>query len=364
MKKKFAAILIPFFAALLFSGCYDQQIFENTSIIIYAGAEKGTDENLLFSFAAAESTEKDGSLLILSKEDQLMEHAIATLNNASDDPLKSGKIQNMIFSDELARDGIMQVKDANHLEPSNRFLADYAIVEGSPKTLLHILESQEKTNRTYGYLEELLENAANAGLCPNTLHHEFNIDFQTEGIDPILPMLHYDEEKNLVAVRGTALFQDDRLVDTLSTAESCYLSMMTSSAKTIAVKLRDIQGEGKDCTLNISKCSRKMDLNTINDQLYIHIHLKMKSYFTVSNWAEISKTKRSDIEKDTEKELEKQCTETFQKIQASGSDPLGVRSKTRGYFNDFYKSHDMDEIYKNAVVKIDIDNTIINQHNS
>ena len=364
MLRKIALAMLLFFSLLFLTGCYDQQIFENTAIIIYAGAETGDNGKLLFSFAAAEATEKDGSLLILSKKDDLMEHAIASLNDASSDPLKSGKIQNMIFSEELAREGLMRVKDANHLEPSNRFLADYAIVEGSPKTLLNILESREKKNRSYGYLEELLENAANAGLCPNTLHHEFNIDFQTEGIDPILPLLRYDEEKNLVTVKGTALFQDDRCVETLNTAESCYLSMLTSSAKAIAVKLQNIQAEGEECTLNITKCSRKTDLDIINDQLYITIHLKMKSYFTVSNWAEISHSSRNQIEQDTKKELEKHCTETFQKIQASGSDPLGIRAKTRGYYNDFYKSHDMDQVYKDAVVRIDIENTIINQHNT
>ena len=364
MKKRIAAAVLPILTALFLSGCYDQQIFENTAIILYAGAESGENGNLLFSFAAAEATEKDGSLLILSREDQLMEHAIASLNGASGDPLKSGKIQNMVFSEELAQKGIMQVKDANHLEPSNRFLADYAIVEGSPKTLLKILESKEKKNRSYGYLEKLLENAANAGLCPNTLHHEFNIDFQTEGKDPILPLLRYDEEKEIIAVKGTALFSDDRCVETLNTAESCYLSMLTSSAKSIAVNLKNVQAEGEECTLNITKCSRKTDLDIINDRLYITIRLKMRSYFTVSNWAEISHASRNQIERDTEKELEKQCTEVFRKMQAAASDPLGIGAKTRGYYNEFYKSHNMDQVYKDAVVKIEIRNTILNQHNT
>ena len=364
MKKRILAAVLPLLAALFLGGCYDQQIFENTAIILYAGAESGENGGLLFSFAAAEATEKDGSLLILSREDQLMEHAIASLNSASGDPLKAGKIQNMLFSEELAQKGIMQVKDANHLETSNRFLADYAIVEGSPKTLLKVLESKEKKNRSYGYLEELLENAANAGLCPNTLHHEFNIDFQTEGKDPILPLLRYDEEKKIIAVKGTALFSEDRCVETLDTAESCYLSILTASAKNIAVKLSNIQAEAEECTLNITECSRKTDLDIINDRLCITIRLKMKSYFTVSNWAELSHTSRNQIEKDTEKAMEKQCTEVFQKMQASGSDPLGIGAKTRGYYNDFYKTHDMDRVYKYAVVRVEIQNTILNQNNT
>ena len=87
---------IPSFS---FCGCFDHQIFENTAIIIYAAAESSDEEGqLLFTVAAAESEGKDGSLLILSEKDELMESAVSTLNSESPHPLRSGKIQNILFS--------------------------------------------------------------------------------------------------------------------------------------------------------------------------------------------------------------------------------------------------------------------------
>lgn len=207
-----------------------------------------------------------------------------------------------------------------------------------------------------------MENAANAGLCPNTLHHEFNIDFQTEGVDPILPLLKYNEEKKHITVGGTALFKEDRYVEKLDTDESRYLSIITSSAKNIAVKLKNIHTEGEECTLNISECSDRPRIDLIDGQLYITVDLKIGSFFTVSNWAEISHSSRKQIERETERELEKHCTEVFKKIQASGSDPLGIKAMTRGHFNNFYNNNDMDRVYKDAVVKINVNNTILNQH--
>lgn len=364
MRKKLrtvAAFMLPLFFCC---GCFDQQIFENTAIIIYAGAEKSdTPGKLLFSIAAAENEEKDGSLRILTREDVLLESAVATLNMESPDPLRSGKLQNILFSEDLARDGISAVSDANHLDASNRFLADYVVVEGSPKEMLEVTETLEKRNGSYGYLETMLENAANAGLCPNTLHQEFDIYFETEGIDPVLPLVSYDTEKETVTVEGTALFHEDRYVGNLTVEESRYLSMMQSSADIISVKMQNLQNSGRDLTLNIIEGFDRSYIDIINDRLFITVKLNTHSYFTVNNWAEISQASRREIEEEIESTLEQRCTEVYQKLQAHNCDPLGITAKVRAYYNDFYQTHDMTDVYQNAIVNFQIHNTLTNQKN-
>ncbi|MBQ4092301.1 MAG: Ger(x)C family spore germination protein [Firmicutes bacterium] len=362
MKKKILAIVLSVLPMIFFCGCFDQQIFENTAIILYAGAETtDKDDTFLFSIAAAESEGKDGSLLILSKEDELLESAISSMNDASANPLRSGKLQDILFSEELAKKGIANVSDANHLDASNRFLADYVVVQGSPKEMLQVVESLEKKNKSYGYLEQLLENASDAGLCPNTLHQEFDIYFQTEGIDPILPLMSYNKENETIKVEGTALFHEDRYVGALSAAESRYLSILMSSADIISVKMKDIHKEGHDLTLNIIEGFRHADIDIINNELYITFKIRTRSYFTVSDWAEISQTSRKTIESELEKKLEHRCTEIYQKLQECGCDPTGITAKVRAKYNDFYNSHNMEEVFANAHVTFDINNTLINQ---
>ena len=362
MIKKIITLILTCCPLFFLCGCFDQQIFENTAIIIYAGAET-TDEpdQLLFSIAAAESDGKDGSLLILSKKDELLESAIAGMNRESSNPLRSGKIQDILFSEELAKKGITTVSDVNHLDPANRFLADYVVVQGSPKEMLKVLEVMEKKNNSYGYLEQLLENASDAGLCPNTLHQEFDIYFQTEGIDPILPLVSYDKEKEYIKIEGTALFRDDKMVDSLSIAESRYLSIIMSSADIISVKMDDLHKEGHDLTLNIIEGFRHADVEIINDELYVTFHIRTRSYFSVGNWAEISEASRNDIETEIENKLEHRCLEVYKILQESGCDPTGVTAKVRGKFNEFYRSHDMNEVFTNAHVTFDINNTLVNQ---
>lgn len=362
MLKKTLLFLFSGLPLFLFCGCFDQQIFENTAIILYAGAETAEEDGtFLFSIAAAESEGKDGSLLILSQKDELLESAIASMNNASANPLRSGKLQDILFSEELARKGIANVSDADHLDASNRFLADYVVVQGSPKEMLKVVEAMEKKNKAYGYLEQLLENASDAGLCPNTLHQEFDIYFQTEGIDPILPLMSYDKENNTIKVKGTALFHEDRYVGSLSASESRYLSILMSSADIISVKMKDIHKEGHDLTLNLMEGFRHSDIDIVNNELYITFKIRTRSYFTVSDWAEISQTSRKTIESEIEKKLEYRCTEVYKKLQDCGCDPTGITAKVRAKYNDFYKTHDMEEIFANAHVTFDINNTLINQ---
>lgn len=362
MIKKFLSALFATLPLFLFCGCFDQQIFENTAIILYAGAETTEEEGtFLFSVAAAENEGKDGSLLILSQKDELLESAISSMNDASSDPLRSGKLQDILFSEELAAKGISNVSDANHLDASNRFLADYVVVQGSPKEMLKVVETMEKKNKSYGYLEQLLENASDAGLCPNTLHQEFDIYFQTEGIDPILPLMSYNKENETIKVEGTALFHEDRHVGSLSVAESRYLSILMSSADIISVKMKDIHEEGRDLTLNLIEGFRHADIDIINGELYITFKIRTRSYFTVSDWAEISQTSRKAIESEIEKKLEHRCTEVYQKLQDCGCDPTGITAKVRAKHNDFYNSQDMEEVFANAHVTFDINNTLINQ---
>ncbi|MBQ1251825.1 MAG: hypothetical protein IIY02_02805, partial [Firmicutes bacterium] len=328
----------------------------------YAGAELSDEEGKhLFTIAAAESEGKDGSLLILSKKDELLESAISSMNSESADPLRSGKLQDILFSEELAKQGISGISNANHLDPTNRFLADYVVVQGSPKEMLKIVETMEKKNKSYGYLEQLLENSSEAGLCPNTLHQEFDIYFHTEGIDPILPLMSYDKENETVKVEGTALFRDDRCVGTLSTAESRYLSILMSSAEIVSVKMKDLHKEGHDLTLNIIEGFRRAETEIVDDELYITFKIRTRSYFSVNDWAEISDASRQTIESEIEQKLENRCAEVYQKLQACGCDPTGITAKVRAKHNDFYHSHNMAEVFANAHVTFDIHNTLINQ---
>lgn len=362
MKKGFfiaAMLLLPM---ALCSGCFDQQIFENTAILIYAGAENSdTEGELLFTVAAAENEGKDGSLRILSEKDVLLESAVATLNAKSPDPLRSGKLQNILFSEELAKDGISAVSDANHLDASNRFLADYVVVQGSPGEMLKVIEALEKQNRSYGYLETLLENAADAGLCPNTLHQEFDIYFETEGIDPVLPLVSYDTEKETVSVEGTALFHGDRYVGRLTVEESRYLSMLQSSADIISVKIEALPDRERELTLNLIEGFDRSAIRICGGRLHITVKLNTHSYFTVNDWAEISGASPGELESHIEATLERRCTEVYQKLLDAGCDPLGITAKVRAYENDFYQSHDADELYRNATVTVEVQNTLTNQ---
>ena len=61
MLKKFVVFCCCGFLILIGCGCYDQQIFENTAIILCAGAESGENGKILFSFAAAENENKKAS---------------------------------------------------------------------------------------------------------------------------------------------------------------------------------------------------------------------------------------------------------------------------------------------------------------
>ena len=351
-------LLIP---AFLCGGCYDVQFFENTAVIIYAGADKGSGDQLALSFAVAESEASGQILTLLRTEAPLMASAITKLNAENEDILRAGKIQNLIFSEELAKEGILKLKDGNSVSEANRFMADYAITKGTAAELFTVLQKKEAENGSYGYFGELLSNAAAAGLCPDTRLHEFNIDVAAEGIDPMLPLVDYDTEAETVSVIGTALLQNDRMVTALDTEDSRYLALLSGSGKHTVLPLMGIQPETGYLSLHITKSKNKIKLQTKGDRLKICFALTVDGHFDVGDWAEIKPQYKKTAVAELEKQIGNRCMEVLSKLQAAPSDPFGVASKLRGYHNQFYRTHDFTEVYQNAAVEVTVNMRLLNQ---
>lgn len=362
--KKNAIIFTAFFsliAAVLCSGCYDRQIFENTAVIIYAGADKGSGDNLNLSFAVAESEAQGQVLTLLQTESPLLSTAISKLNAENEEILRAGKIQNLIFSADLAKAGILTLKDGNRVAEANRFMADYVVTEGTAAELFKVLQKKEAENGSYGYLGELLANAAAAGLCPDTRLHEFNINVAAEGIDPLLPLVTYDTEANTVTVIGTAVFQKDRMVDSLGGEKSRYLALLTASGKHFVLQTEQIRSQAKYTPLHITGSKPKIKTEISSDRLKIHANIKVNGYFNVSDWAEINTAGKKKAVAAIEKQLGNRCKEVLLQLQTAGSDPFGIASKLRGYHNEFYKTHDFADVYRNAEIEVTVKMKLLNR---
>lgn len=290
-----------------------------------------------------------------------MESAVADLTAETENPLRAGKIQNLLFSEELAKGGLLKIRDSNRINVANRYLADYAIVKGSPLTFLKILNDADIGSNRYCYLDKALSNGADAGICPNTLKHEFNIDFETEGIDPILPLLSYNERKKTVAIEGTALFNGDRLVGSFNREQSRYLSLLSSSAESIDLDIMNLREKDDHVMMNVISSKHKIKIFPTGKDIVIQIKIKLKSRFDISDWQEILEERnQNEVERFIEKSVAQKCGAVLTALQECGCDPLGVGASLRGFHPETLSRTDPKTAYRRGVIRIEVENRIIN----
>jgi spore germination protein len=277
-----------------------------------------------------------------------------------------GKLQQIIFSKELAKEGIINLIDLSERDTENSPLALVVVVNGSTHELF------EKTNQLPDkpapgfYINRLLEHNIKADIIPESRVHNFCIAYFAPGIDPIAPLIEFEEENTKgVKVIGSALFSDDKLVgeiDTDSTAE--LLAMMGKMRKSQYLfntsKLCQESKEPKiSSSFSIHSVKRKIKVSIEDHIPKVDIFLNMNGNVEELYWDGIKdKNDKEKIEKCVGEEFARQCVKVLKYTQETGSDPIGIGSLLRAKYGTEWKEDAWKETYKNAEFNVKVNYTI------
>ncbi|MEG1867889.1 MAG: Ger(x)C family spore germination protein [Clostridiales bacterium] len=361
MKK--AAILLCFIP-LIFCGCWDQEVFEENTIILGAGVEKNQDSTYHFTFVSGNNGNSEDALSINTTEAFLISEALNKTNNHATGALKSGKIQTIIFAEDVAREGYITKIDSHKIEEVNRFLSDYAVSETSPEQVFKTINLIKPGDEALSYLDDLLNNAAKSGFCPDVSYYDYDLDFLNSNIDPILPLIA--AENNKIVVKGTALFKDKKMVAKLSAEESVFAMLAINKTSDFAYTIGtpyDLGGENK-VIFQTNRCSSKVSTSIENNKLKLKVKVKINGFFDKIIWAElVEKVGYKKAHAITEQYFKRNIEQVFATVQSYETDPFNVQGMVNGYHHNFYETHDFREAYKNAKVTVETKVNIKNQEN-
>src|SRR5699024_2053518 len=82
---------------------------------------------------------------------------------------------------------------------------------------------------TAQYLQDLLSKEKDRNTLPDNSVHAFIRDVDKIGIDPILPII--DVKDNYPIITGTALFQQDKYVESVSFSDAFLINIMLNRVK-------------------------------------------------------------------------------------------------------------------------------------
>ncbi|AZU64129.1 Ger(x)C family spore germination protein [Neobacillus mesonae] len=336
----------------LLSGCIEKKIIDDINIVTGVGFDYLKDKQLIGTFLTQNyKPDKSISNQMYSSKAVLRRDLLINANRQSSQPLVTGGLGVTIIGEELGKRGIKDLLDVYQRDVSIGARNFFVISEGKAQT---ILQGNYGTEGSGDFLYNLLDTHVKGRDLPKTNLHLLLYDYYQKGKDIFLPQLKPISD-NQVEISGISLFRGDKAVDVIPAEKMFFFKLLVdkySNGDFSVPKEKDEKASVKSIrSIHKFKISKQ-------DPSQVTIQIKIKGTIQEYTGKKLQETKEIEmVQKELEKEVEKECLQLVKRFQAQNIDPIGLgqfyKSKNRGF--DFKK---WEDDYKNLNVKIDCNVTI------
>ncbi|TCP57708.1 spore germination protein [Tumebacillus sp. BK434] len=228
MKRSRQLLLALLAAAVLVTGCARQNVLEDLGLILVVGYDVDKSGMLKMTVAMPEvSEEATEKVQIITSKGDLSKEARSNISMSTDRQVVSGQLRTAIFSETLARQGVLRVLDTLQRDVNITSSLILCISDGTTQELIN--GSYRDRPQIGKYIFELLRKEAKNYTVPRTTLHDFIRQYHSYGADPIVP--YVKKLGGNVSAAGTALFRDDKFVGSLSPEETKMLLLLRGSGE-------------------------------------------------------------------------------------------------------------------------------------
>lgn len=355
MKPKFVQLLI-ILLTLIMTGCWDQKIIEKNAFVVTLGLESVSEHELLFTVVTCQFDNRGGlRVKLITSRGNLIREGIRFGNLLLGGGMEHGKIEHVLFSQELAEQGIHPLLETFVRSRLLPLQSSLVVVEGSPNELL----SKRDNLQSIFYLEQTVNRNDDQSYLFKTTIGDFEIGYFAPGIDPLLPIIKKTEEGIVVA--GAALFKNDHMIGKLNPQQTVLLLAMMNRLHPTELFFKP-QGIGKEedlkkgVAVSISKASSKLGLKIRSHyppELKISLHFigRLQEY----RWDHMDdKKKQNEMEQKLAKEIKESCLKLIRYTQQIGSDPIGFGDQVRAKYNSYWKLINWLQMYRDAKISVEV----------
>ncbi|MCX7922600.1 MAG: Ger(x)C family spore germination protein [Clostridia bacterium] len=358
--KRIVAIVMCI-ALLIQTGCWDQKIYERIGFILQMGLELDQNEKLVYTVSVpVVGPDIQAKVEIFTTSRNLLRESREQVRHVSGKAIEGGKTQHIYFSKPLAQKGIHQFLEIFIRHTENPLLANIIVVDGSPKEMMEFSAKFETKPRPASYVNDLLVNARQNSYIPETRIYDFSVMGYSKTIDPITPMVRYNEKE--IEVAGTALFSGDKMVGQVNTATTGMLLALMGGQRKIQYtyheknKQQDPDKIKEGAAVLIKGTKRKIKINIDGKAPQIDIKLNFKAsldeYDEAHNMDDPAAKKK--LEGAIAQSMREDCLKLLKYLQEVGSDPLGIGEMVRAKHNTYWKSVEWKDVYKEAAFNVDV----------
>ncbi|MGA5690026.1 Ger(x)C family spore germination protein [Cytobacillus pseudoceanisediminis] len=328
--------LILFFLVFLLSGCVEKEIIDDINIEVGVGydlADEAKDKykgTVLF-----QEFQPDKSVInrTFSGSGKLRQDLLLEVTKQSSEPVVTGGLKVAVFGHEISRKGIYDLIDSFQRDASIGARVFVATSEGSAEDLM---KGEYGTRGNSTYIYNLIQHNIEHRDIPKTNLHILANDFYQNGKDPSLPRLKKIGEDK-VEISGISLFNEDKEVDILPVKDMFFFKLLVDkySEGNFDVELK----KGNIAAVKSIRSKHKIKMTDNHASITINIEGIIREY----TGDELASEVVGAVQKNLEKEIEKECLRLLKQFQELGIDPIGLGQMKKSNHRNFdYKKWEDD----------------------
>lgn len=249
------------------------------------------------------------------------------LETKSQEPLRLGKLEVLLFDKKLAARGLREFIDYFSRDPEIGREMYLAVSEGSTYDILK--GKYANGTAVSRYLNDMLKQNSNRNL-PKTNLHGFLYNYYSEGMDPFLPVIK--KIGNHLKVSGIAIFQNDKLKDEIPFDDAIIFKMLNQPFNQGIYEIQIKRDEYVTVENISSKVSYKIK-NGASRHPEININILVNGVIRETPFKNAPKNYFAKLNKTMARALNLEAARLIERFQKEKVDPLGfgdkIRSQTR-----------------------------------
>jgi Ger(x)C family germination protein len=350
-------ILILLISSTLLSGCWDQQLLVNKTLINGISFDLTEENDVEGTVRALNIQSKGGGQFEIA--DELIGAKRPTVSGLGIDidnklagRIDASKSHIILIGDELAEKGINPFIEFFYRNKGSYMSSKIVITKGKAKDILSM--EKEKSPIAFVILQTL-KGAETDTIIPNQNAFTVWQKLFDPGKDMILPYLK-GVEGNKIEVDGVALFNGDRYTGkTIKNEKSTLLLLLLNQLQKTSRMSLVLEPETKDRAISFStkhlKRNFEVKVDPSNNQITAKVHIKMD--IEVGSYPQ-DFNKSLNIEKlnkDLSDELTKQAKEITHTLIQVNCDALGIGRRLSSFHPELWKKINWNQEYKNVQIE-------------
>jgi Ger(x)C family germination protein len=352
-KKNLTIVTILIFIIIILSGCWDTHEINETQFPFYITIDTSDDlekpyhvamQIPIFNPKSPKNT-NNISTNSFSLESAINNMQIRTLTYVS-----LGMLRSMIFSEEIARKGILPHIDTIWRNPMIPGTIIFAITPGHADELKKIKLSY--TNNLGKYIESLFDSNSKNALLPEITLNDFFIDLKNRGVDPYIPIIEYGT--NDIKIIGAGLFKEDKMVGKIDNPECRALLILKNQLVKgdISLKINNHM-----VSYYIQKANTKIKQIYKKGNFKFEISVDILADMKENTSAEMvieNPSKIKNMERHLAAAFEKEMNRLVVKLKRNKSDAIGTGKIAKTEYPEIFEYSEWDDCFQQAIFDIKV----------